>query len=246
MNKTVSHFIVELLGINLRPITRGAPLWESAQAGACSHCGASIEQGKAYLPVKTGQFFGDTRDLALPSGIVCPACAWLRTKPVLHAMMNAVVVKGALYKLRGKANWTWLLLSPPKAPFVVMSSKAKLAHLAWRAVPTLDEQLIFVRRDNFLFSIAPERLHEMIHLEDRLRARSKNDRAMIFRFMDRSLTHPGIPELSRDALAHLSTEEQHFVASLSPGEYWACTMLLGNYREKPTPPEPFDLSKIRP
>lgn len=244
---SVSQLIVDLLDIDMKSFIdkQKCLVWGKEDDQVCSHCGTTISQGTHYLPVSVGVFFGDTRDLAAPSKIVCAPCAWLRTKSALHAMMNAVVVKDTIYKLRTRDHWAWLFLTPPEPPFVVMSSKAKLAHLAWRAVPTLDERLIYVRRDNFLFTIRPSQVRKMIDLEIAVQMRS-NKKATLFRFMDRLLTEPNLSEFSHDAQTHLSEEERNEVALMTPGEYWACTMLLGNFKGKPTTPDMFDLNKIRP
>lgn len=203
----------------------------------CSHCGARIAAGDPYAPADDlGEFFSDTRDLVAMSRVVCGTCDVLRTKPVMHKMMSVVVTQRGIYSIRKKETRAWLLLDPPKPPFVAMIGTTTLQHLAWRAPMTVSRDLLLIRVGSDVFRIRRPILEQLVALDARVRQAEPKIHNLLFLDFALIRADHGVIHPKADPL--LSPEERQFLRALTPGELWAAQIVTGKRAVTPVKPTP--------
>ena len=114
----------------------------------CAMCGRPIQTGTPALPIQLSRTFTNFEWLQ-PSTHVCGWCEQVSHQHVLRAFQRAVVTPQGCYAIGTDANRSWLWLSPPKPPFVVIinSSTTGAFHYLWKTPVTIDTRLMSVNFD---------------------------------------------------------------------------------------------------
>jgi len=228
-----SDLVAEAL--KLKP-DAGLPAWQQGPTH-CSHCARPIEAGDLYSTYKAGEFFGDTRDLAAYSGIVCWRCVHLRKKPFMDSLLFRLVTRTEIYPIATNVAKAWLFMTPPEGPFVIThSSTGQTQHLAWRTPVTLDNRLLTLRYGPTLYTIRPEAIRRVADM-----ARRMNDGQTAWInpiLFDRKGADPAHGLVNPKALPLLLEGEREFLMGLSPGERWGLASVVHSKMPVPEMPEP--------
>jgi CRISPR type IV-associated protein Csf1 len=223
----------------------GVP-YEGSKPTHCAMCAKTILPGEPHSPLKAGELFSDTRDLGIFSGVVCGACAVVRKKTALNGLAYCVSTQDAIYPIARDEHKAWLLLTPPKPPFVAVHSSTKMMHLIWRTPVTLSQDLIVLRYGLRVLYIRPARLRVLVELaqeilEKREAAGEKAPWRSPFISVDRDFREPSHGQIHPKAMAVMSEKQREFLTALTPGEVWASGVLLKAKPPVPTMPEPISI-----
>lgn len=211
-------------------------------------CGAFIPNGDEAVAWRPGTGFADWQYLQMVGGfrVLCRYCAAVMTQHRLTALSKAVVSRDeGAFSLVRDSHLRWFLTSPPKPPYVAMwvASWRRPAHLFWQAVPTLDDEIMYIR-------YGPRTLYirRKVLVEARLKALLASNIAREaglhvkawhpFQSLSRNLegtAHGSIRwDIQRLALSGHSELQDilSFLLQLSDGELWALYVLAGDMPEK--------------
>jgi CRISPR type IV-associated protein Csf1 len=221
--------------------------WTGPHPVICSHCGKPIGPGDPHTPVKVGEFFSDTRDLASDSGVVCGGCIVLRAKKSMNGLSFMVLTPTGLFPIAQSIHKAWLFLTPPEPPFVAVHTSATMQHLVWRTPVTLSKELIFLRRGSDLFTIRPKVLRASLNIAHALQQRrlAAGEKAAFLspyvRLDVKKILDINHGRLNPKVVALMTDSERHHFYRLTPGELWALGFLFAKNTPVPTQPEPVTL-----
>lgn len=221
--------------MNLKP-DETLPFWSGAPTH-CSHCAIPITEGEHYSPIKAGEFFSDTRDLAEKNALVCWRCVHIRALQLLVNLPNSVITATEVYPLKKDVEKAWFLLDPPEPPFVVAFQSSQRQHLIWRTPVTQSKDLILLRYGPDLFTVRPALIRRALEIADDLGKRAGVPWLPPM-FLDRGAAEEFHGRLNPKAIPHLTDEEQAFFIQLGAGERWALAYLMHSKRPDPQKPEP--------
>jgi len=226
--KSPSRFACEALG--LKPA--GTP-WRGETSLTCTLEGTEIAPGDwmdGWIP---GQNFTDDTDLAARSGVISGWVSVFMRKPVMIKTQRCVFTTEGCYSLATDASRAWLLLTPPKPPWLAVIGDSTLQHLVWRTPLTLDNDLMRIRlgKEAVLTIRRPFLLEALNRIQDE-RARNPEFRHG-FVFLDREAKDAMHGIVRRDTPEELSK----FFKTLTNGEIWALAILAKANTPVPTMPE---------
>jgi len=221
------------------------------EATTCSCCGTLIKPGDLALKSSFGASFTDDHSLAARTGVVCADCQALMSAPAMKAFQMALITADGVYNLSKDEHRAWMLLDPPKPPYVAVISDSMNQHLVWRTPVTIDNNLQYVRLGQRVLKIRRELLMQAMEWardaviaahEEKMEAASapkadstrkpKNPKAdqvlpkHPFVRLDRKLGHMEHGAIRSNILA--SGRARPFIErllQLNPGELWALSIL---------------------
>lgn len=208
----------------------------------CSFCGRAVPTGEVGLqnPLKTVGLFMDDFALARPGEKwACCWCAPLLKAAPMRALMNSVVCAEGVFPISKVENRKYFLLNPPEPPWAILVSAAKLEHLVWRAIPTIDNRFVQVLHGGDCLTVRLRNLSEYAadckQLTDMLIAKVSEGKGRPPKYISPFRTLGN----KRDSLQHgilrplaYQLPEAKFLVSklesLSQGELWALATILGD------------------
>lgn len=180
----------------------------------------------------------DDFDLAARSPITCGWCASLLPKTVMHKTQVGVFGAFGALGLGKDVERAWLLLTPPKPPFVAVVADATLQHLVWKTPVTRSSDLLIIRLGHRILTINRPLLLDLRSVLTAIRR--EHDIAPFLR-LDREvkdLSHGALNPLLAEVVSH-ETRQQLYAAG--PGELWALATLVKKKPPTPVRPEPITL-----
>lgn len=229
-----------------------SPTHTESQHTHCAACGAPLAAGSPSNRFKpTPSTFTDFQYLcAVPTNgeyVICQDCRQFAGPGVANVMTATqycvLSAQDGAAKLTNDAHRTWLLLTPPSAPFVAMISTQKRQHLVWRARVTLDPDLIYIQIGRRSLSIDRQRALAAVKTcaEAAQLARDlglKVTPQHPFQRLDRGITDPRHAQIAAPirAAAQRSAalrEAIECLLQLGPGEQWALSILAKAKPEDP-------------
>jgi CRISPR type IV-associated protein Csf1 len=129
----------ELTRIALKCEPVGEP---TSERNSCVCCGKPIAVGDIASAFSPSNGFMDGRALLHLPGrkpVLCGDCAMFFAKGAMMKIQKAVVTTEGAFPIGKIENRAWFILHPPKPPFAVVFSNAKLQHLLWRTPLSLDQ-----------------------------------------------------------------------------------------------------------
>lgn len=250
MNRPLYASEIAAQALNLSP--RGT--LHAGEDTCCAMCERAISVGDLSAKLRPSQSFTDWPSLS-PSKHLCGWCDVTTEQINMRPLQRAVITGEGVYPLNTDDSRAWLLLTPPKPPYVVVISNRSVLgtfHLHWRTPVTLDNNLILVRTDDQLLRIRRPVLvqamadsQELATLMHQARAEKKSRKALNtgarhpFLALDRSLSDPRHGRLLEDAVAAGAHRPELLarLSQLSQGELWALATLMKANTPVATKPE---------
>jgi len=218
----------------------------------CVCCGANIAIGDNSTPFSPSGSFMDGRQLLHhvrgESGPrLCEDCSPFFVKSPMMKVQRAIITTEGVYPIGKGENRAWFILNPPKPPFSVVFSDAKLQHLLWRTPVTQCS-------DHWLVQLGPRTLRmnrlrvlEAVKVCERIGAvnlaKKKKQLRSPFLSLDPELGEPRTgtirPDVRRLANEESLKSEIAFLESLGTGDLWGiCAVLFrGGVAALPNPIE---------
>lgn len=142
----------------------------------CAMCGRPIITGTPSLPLELSRTFTNHAWLQ-PSSHLCGWCEVVSEQNVLRAFQRAVVTPKGCFSIGTDAARSWLWLTPPEPPYVVVinSSTTGAFHYLWMTPVTLDSRLLKVNFDGAVASVHPTAIRQAIHFAGVLQQRALDD-----------------------------------------------------------------------
>ena len=116
--------------------------------GICVCCGGAIKRGDLVSPLDVSAGFSDGRRLRhteKTKPFTCQDCSPFFRKKAMMRLQKVIITESGAFPIGQGANRAWFLINPPKPPFSVLFSDAKLQHLVWAAPITWDQEHWFVQ-----------------------------------------------------------------------------------------------------
>lgn len=235
-------------GCGIAPAESSPP--KKFQSTFCMTCGRPIHDAKESVVWKPTSNFTDWQYLQPvgPVHVVCRFCAALLTQDRLVALAKAVVsAQDGAFNLAKDSHLTWFFQSPPTVPFVAMFSpmvQRRASHLFWKAVPTLDANMIYVQHGDQSLCIRRPVLAKALGRCARAVEIARREGISIsshhpFQALSRKLDVPTHGMIRRD-IQDLADRDQElrsilkFLMTLTSGEMWALSVLA---KGTPSAPE---------
>ncbi|MFC7436044.1 type IV CRISPR-associated protein Csf1 [Hydrogenophaga bisanensis] len=135
---------IACLAGGLEPV--GAP--HSGADTHCAMCGRPIIHGTPAVPRKVSKTFTNFEWME-ETDHICGWCERVIEQTTLRAFQRVVITPKGCYSIGTDANRSWLWLTPPQPPFVVIinSSTTGAFHYLWQTPVTLDKRLIMANFD---------------------------------------------------------------------------------------------------
>jgi CRISPR type IV-associated protein Csf1 len=204
----------------------------ASTAETCLMCGRLISPGEARSEFRPLSSFMDSPELCARerSTKICGYCVHLTKKDVMLKTQRVCITSKQIIPAAWLAHVKWLLVNPPEPPFVFLQSQTKLCHMIWRTPLTLSRQLWYVRMGTrqltVRLALVVKALDRFKRIVDRIDGLSVNQKLQHpFNLLDFELRDLTAWRIRRDVAPYLDAEDQGFIATLRPGEYWALAIL---------------------
>lgn len=242
---------VACAALRLSPI--GMPY--EGEACHCTYCAKRILRGDIATIFDPARTFTDTLQTALSAGMICGSCAAVtQSQQVLRNFQRCVITLDGVYPIGSDENRSWLWLTPPEPPFVIVINHNILAafHFVWRTPVTWSKKLMAANVDDAILWVNHAVLMEAVDKSHRFaqllqESLGRKAPASVWAAPSREGYGPGHGALAKTAQALARTNPEaaqiaKFLSGLEPGVLVALASIVKSKPATPVKPDPKTVS----